>query len=170
MYKLIGGAAMLIVLSACGVGSDNGYNTYCVEEQEANGLDYMIVSDKSVCDNPNADAEWYGTDQRFNIGDIAFVESDSDHSVKRPRKYTEIRNVPTYPAYTPATKAPTICLKANYAPAPPAPKPPAPAPKPVQPAPVVPKPAPAPVQTPPKVNTPVAPKPATPVPTYKPGC
>lgn len=103
MYKLIGSATLLVALSACGVGSNNGYNTYCVEEQEANGLDYMIVSDKSVCDNPNADAEYYSTDERFNIGDIAFVESDSDHSVKRSRKYTEIKKVTTFPAYVPAT-------------------------------------------------------------------
>ncbi len=156
MYKVISGAALLVALSACGTGSNNNYNTYCVEEKEANGLDYMIVTDNTVCDNPNADAEYYSTDELFNIGDLAFVESDSDHSIKRQRRYTEIKKVPTYPVYVPATKTPKICLKANYAPAPPAPKPPPPAPKPAQPAPVVPKPA------------PIVPK--APVPTIKPGC
>lgn len=153
-----------IGLTACSALSGR---TYCLEEQEANGLDYMVVADNSVCDNPNSDAEWHTTTESFNHGDVVYVEADGSHSTKRNRKHEEIKKITTPPPYTPATKAPVICLKANYKPAPPAPKPPAPAPapKPVQPAPVAPKPA-APAQTPPKVATPVP----APINTIKPGC
>lgn len=154
-----------VTLSACSAFSGQ---TYCLEEQEANGLDYMVVAEPSVCDNPNADAEWHTTDEYFNTGDVVYVEADGSHSTKRNRKHEEIKKITTPPPYVPATKAPVICLKANYKPAPPAPKPaPAPAPKP--------NPAPAPVQPAPKPAAPVQPKaPApvapAPIPTNKPGC
>lgn len=158
-----------IALSACSAFSGQ---TYCLEEQEANGLDYMVVADSSVCNNPNADAEWHTTTESFNYGDVVYVEADGSHSTKRNRKHEEIKKITTPPPYIPPTKAPAICLKANYKPAPPAPKPPPannnpkPAnPAPVQPAPVAPKPA-APVQTPPKVATPTP----APINTIKPGC
>lgn len=149
------------VLSACSFFS---MQPYCVEEREANGLDYMIVTDMAVCDNPNADAEYYSTNEFLNYGDVAYVESDGSHSVKNKRKPEEIKKVTTAPPYKPATPQPVIpaptkiCLKA-YSVA----------------GPVVPKPAPP--ATP--KNAPVAPKtqqapvvkaPAPTAATIKPGC
>lgn len=147
-----------VAVSACSAFSGQ---TYCLAEQEANGLDYMVVTDNSFCDNPNSDAEWHTTDEHFNYGDTVYVEADGDHSTKRNRKHEEIKRITTPPPYVPATKAPVICNRANYKPAPK----PAPDNKTVKPA------APAqtpnnatPVQTPPKVSAPVA------VATNKPGC
>lgn len=144
-------------LSACSFFSSQ---TYCLEEQEANGLDYMIVADPSVCDNPNSDAEYYSTNESFNHGDIAYIEVDGSHSVKKRKDSGTVKKVTNPPIYTPALRpavpTPTkVCLKA-YAPAPPPPpKPPVANPKPAQPAP---KQQPAPVV------------PKAPSPTIKPGC
>lgn len=148
-------------LTACGIFSGQ---TYCLEEQEANGLDYMVVTDNSVCDNPNADAEYYTTNESFGNGDVVYVEADGSHSVKKKRKPEEIKKITTPPPYIPATRAPTICLK-GYAPAP---SPPKPAPAPANPAPV----KPAPVVPAPKPQAPATVKPVTPAApnTVKPGC
>jgi len=145
-----------LTLSACSAFSGQ---TYCLEEREANGLDYMIVADNSVCDNPNSDSEYYSTSESLNFGDIAYVEADGSHSVKHKRRHEEIKKITTPPPYKPPTASPKICLK-GYAPPPPAPKPPAP--RTVQPAPAPIKPAP--VQTPPKAPV------VAPAPTIKPGC
>lgn len=151
-------------LSACSFFSSQ---TYCLEEQEANGLDYMVAAPMDVCENPDSDSEYYDSSESFNYGDIVYVEADGNHSVKNKRKSTEIKKVQTPPPYVPApprpvVPAPTkICLKAYNAPAPPAPKPPAPAPVAPKPVPVAPKPQPAPV---------VPKAPVAPAPTNKPGC
>lgn len=160
----IAGAA----LSAC---SFVPANTYCLQEQEANGLDYMVVTNMNVCDNSNSDAEYYETNESLEIGDIAYVEADGDHSVKRLKRHENVKTITNPPTLTtqaprPVVAPPTkICLKAASKPAPPAPKPPAPAPVPKPPA-VAPKPQPAPVVPKAPVNNPTQ----APAPTVKPGC
>lgn len=179
--KIVSGALGLsitaLALSGCGMFGSPSYQTYCLEEKENNGYDYMVVTEDEVCDMGMDDVEWYEGPIGLNIGDLAYVENDSVHSAKNRTSKNTIKPATSYPAYAPATRAPLvpqptkICLKANAKPAPPAPKPappapkppaPAPAPKPVQPAPAPIKPAP--VQTPPKA--PVVVPPAT----IKPGC
>lgn len=163
----IGIAVVGATLSACSLfsGSDR---TYCLEEKEANGLDYMTVADMSVCENANSDAEYYDTSETLFMGDIVYVEVDGHHSVKHPRKSEGIKSIPNPPPFTtqaprPAAAPPTkICLKA-YRPPPPAPPKPAPVPAPKPPA-VAPKPQPAPVIPKAPVNNP------TQAPTVKPGC
>lgn len=161
----LGVAVTGVVLSACSTLSTK---TYCLEEREANGLDYMVVTDMKVCDNSSVDAEYYDTNETFSLGDVAYIEADGDHSVKRSRGHGNIKPVPSAPPFAPyapkpLVPAPTkICLKA-YKPAPPAPKPPpAPAPKPPV---VAPKPQPAPIIPKAPVNPTQAP-----APTVKPGC
>ncbi len=161
--------AIIFVALAGGCGAFGPSQTYCLEEKEANGLDYMIVSDERICDNANADAEWYVTNQSFKIGDIAYVEADGNHSVKHNRRHEQIKKITTPPPYKPTT-VPNICLR-GYAPPPP---------KPATPKPAVPKPAPAPTVKQPAPITPkqtvasVTPKPIPVVPnnvsTAKPGC
>lgn len=154
--------AIIFVALAGGCGAFGPSYTYCLEEKEANGLDYMIVSDERICDNANADAEWYVTSQSFKIGDIAYVEQDGSHSVKHNRRHEEIKKITTPPPYKPTT-VPNICLK-GYAPPKPATPKPAPAPTVKQPAPITPK----------QTVAPVTPKPIPVVPNNapaaKPGC
>jgi hypothetical protein len=161
--------ALSIAITSVALGACTALSTktYCLEEKEANGLDYMVVADVKACDNANSDTEYFDTTESYNIGDVVYVEADGEHSVKRPRRLENIKPVSSPPPFTsqaprPLVPAPTkICLKAAYKPAPPAPPKPAPAPAPKPPA-VAPKPQPAPV-----VKAPVPPVPtATPV---KPG-
>lgn len=167
MIRIVGVCAILFALSACGISAASQTNTYCLEEKEANGLDYMVVTDFHVCDIRTDDVEIFETDVVLNMGDVAYVEADGSHSSKSGVKSkSEVRIVSNPPVYTPAKPVPTkICLKAYSKPAPP------------KPAPVVPKPAPVPVQP---AQAPIAPKPAVPAPTapkatvqaptIKPGC
>lgn len=167
MIKIIGSALMLIALTACGSGyaqTASQTKVYCLEEQEREGYDYMVVADMSVCDNAIDDVELFETDSTLNIGDVAYIESEGSHSKAKVKKKSEVKIPSNHPPYVPKAATPTKICKIGYLkPAPPAPKPvPAPAPAPVapKPAPVVPKPVPA----------PTAPKATAPAPTIKPGC
>ena len=167
---VLGLSVTALALSACGMFDSPSYQTYCLEERENNGYDYMVVAEDKVCDMSMDDVEWYEGPVGLSIGDLAYVENDSVHSVKNRTSKNTIKPANSYPAYAPVTRAPAplvpqptkICLKANAKPAPPAPKPAPPAPKPPAPAPVAPKPQPAPIT--PK------PVPVAPAPTIKPGC
>lgn len=168
MYKVIGLGCLLMAISACRlVTPETTMETYCLAENEANGLDYMVVTENYECERGGDDVEWYEAPTGMHVGSLAYVEKDSSHSSGTKKSKTTINPVTSYPAFdrnsTKSTPTPPkICLKANSKPAPKPPNPAPVAPKPVQPAPapVVPKPAPA--QTSPK-----APAPA---PTAKPGC
>lgn len=168
MIKIISSGLMLVVLTACGSGytqTASQTNVYCLEEQERDNYDYMVVADMNVCDNAIDDVELFETDSILNIGDVAYVESEGSHSKNKVKKKTEVKFPSNYPPYVPKPATPTKICKIGYVkPAPPAPKP-APAPAP---APVAPKPAP--VIVPKPVPTPTAPKTVAPAPTIKPGC
>lgn len=163
----LGLSVTALALSACGMFDSPSYQTYCLEEKENNGYDYMVVAENKVCDMSMDDVEWYDGPIGLSVGDLAYVERDGAHSSRNRVSQNTIKPATSYPAYAPATRPvvplvpqPTkICLKANAKPAPPAPRPPAPAP-----APVAPKPQPAPITPKP------VPAPATPAPTIKPGC
>lgn len=176
MYKVIGGTALLFLVGACGAGYANTpvpqTKVYCLEEQERDNFDYMVVTDMEVCNSAIDDVELFETDSIYNNGDVAYVEADGSHSKAKIKLKTEVKYPSNPPAYVPKAATPTKICKISYvkpgkpgpAPKPPAPAPAPVAPKPVQPAPVAPKPVvPAPVNTP---------KPAVPVPapTIKPGC
>lgn len=94
----------LLSLALTGCGAFGPTNIYCLEEKEVNGYDYMIVSDERICDNPNADAEWYSTNQSLKKGDIAYVEADVSHSVKRNRRHDQIKKITTAPSYKSTVK------------------------------------------------------------------
>lgn len=161
MIKFVGVGAILFALGACGISTASQINTYCLEEKEANGLDYMVVTELYVCDNNVDDVEIFETDEILNIGDVAYVEADGSHSKFKVRSKSEVDRVSNPPIRTPVKPAPTkICLKAYSKPAPPKPAP----------APVAPKPAPAPIVPKPAVPVPTAPKATVPAPTIKPGC
>lgn len=74
---------------------------YCLEEQERNNYDYMVVTDPSVCETQTDDVEWFTGDVYLNNGDVAYVEYDGLHSKNKEKKKTEIKTVPNVPAYTP---------------------------------------------------------------------
>jgi len=159
MIKIIGSSLMLVALTACGSGyaqTTSQTKVYCLEEQEREGYDYMVVADMSVCNNAIDDVELFETDSILNIGDVAYIEADGKHEKNKVKLKSEVKHSSNPPVYVPKPATPTKICKISYA------KPGKPAPAP---APVVPKPA-APVQTPPKVPAVVP----APVPTVKPGC
>lgn len=168
MIKIIGSGLMLVALTACGAGyaqTPSQTKVYCLEEQERDNFDYMVVADMSVCDNAIDDVELFETDSILNIGDVAYVESEGSHSKAKIKKKTEVKFPSNHPPYVPKTTPTKICKVGYVKPAPPAPNP-APNPKPA-PAPVAPKPAPV---VPKPVPAPTAPKATAPAPTIKPGC
>lgn len=75
--------------------------TYCLEEQEKNSYDYMVVTDSSVCEEQTDDVEWFSTSNYLNYGDIAYVEFDGKHSKVNAKKQNQIKAPATIPVYTP---------------------------------------------------------------------
>lgn len=148
MKKILVGVLFAGTMAACGTANATE-NTYCLEEQERNGFDYMVVTDLAVCDIKDDDVEIYTTTDVFSIGDIAYVEKDGNHKKSKSKNKIQVVTPKTVPPYTPAKPVvPQNVVpkgvnppKANVPP--PAPKVNNPAPAPVQnkPAPV---PAPAP--------------------------
>ena len=101
--SMLGLAIAAGTLSACGIFASQ---TYCLEEQEKNNYDYMVVTDPSVCNNNTDDVEWFSTDQYLNYGDVAYVEIDGSHSKSTNKKKDQVKSVPNtkIPPYTaPAT-------------------------------------------------------------------
>lgn len=106
------------VLGGCGVDFGNSdTQTYCLKEHEDNGYDYMMVTDLNACDYNMDGFELYDGQTGLNIGDIAYVESDSAHSLKNRKSNSTIKPATSYPAYSTPTRTttstqPKICLKA----------------------------------------------------------
>lgn len=118
--KIIGSGLVLaltaIGLSACSALSPQ---TYCLEEQEKNNYDYMVVTDNSVCEEQTDDVEWFTTSSYLDYGDVAYVEADGSHSKKTKKEASKIKQVPNVPAYTPAPRFTVPARQpVNQAPAP----------------------------------------------------
>lgn len=94
MYRVACALLMVASLTACAK-----VNTYCLEEKEANGYDYMFVTDMKTCQQRNDDVEYYDTTAILKNGDLAYVEADGGHSLKHKKK--KIKKETKAPSYAP---------------------------------------------------------------------
>lgn len=96
MYRFACVLLMIASLTACAK-----VNTYCLEEKEANGYDYMFVTDMKACHQRTDDVEYYDTTALLKKGDLVYVEADSGHSLKHKKK--KIKKESKAPAYAPTS-------------------------------------------------------------------